>query len=121
MKRIFILMGLLCFLAMPLFAQTTYVLKGTIIDNECLQEHKADIANFVKTHTKECALSCVYSGYSIYINGKAFKFDAQSNAKIEEFLKDKNSKLDVVVTVQQFSDDLTLVSIENQKSLDTEK
>jgi biotin synthase-related radical SAM superfamily protein len=115
MKKIFILISLLCLLATSSFAQTAAVLKGTIIDLECLEAHKEDLANFMNTHAKECALSCAYSGYAIYVDGKAYKFDAQSNAKIEEFLKNKDSKLAVVVTVQQFTDDLTLVSIENQK------
>lgn len=119
MKRMLMLAALMCFITAPLLAQTAdvpiMVLKGTIIDNECLEAHKDNIEPFLKSHTKECALSCAYGGYAIYTEGKAYKFDAQANAKIEEFLKGKDSKLDVVVNVQQFTDDLTLVSIENQK------
>ena len=119
MKKFFMLAGLFCFLAMPVLAQEVLEITGTIIDNECLEAHKADpdFAAYVKAHTKECALKAgPYSGYSIYTpNNKAYKFDAQSTAQIEDFLKKEDSKLDVVVEVQQFTDDLTLVSIKNQE------
>lgn len=93
-------------------------LKGDIIDNACASAQKADkLAEFVKTHTKACALMapCVLSGYSIYADGKLSKFDKVSNAKIEDFLKKKESKLQVVVKAKKIGDMLSLESIENQK------
>ncbi|MCX5701607.1 MAG: hypothetical protein NTW64_01335 [Candidatus Omnitrophica bacterium] len=94
----------------------TMILKGDIIDNMCAGSQKAEqLAEFVKTHNKTCALSCVASGYSIFADGKLQKFDMESNAKIEEFLKKQDSKLQVSVVVKKVGDVLSLVSIENQK------
>ena len=55
------------------------------------------------------------SGYSISVDGKLYKFDAASNAKVAEFFKNADSKLQVSVTAKQVGDELSLVSIENQK------
>ncbi|MDD5505470.1 MAG: hypothetical protein PHR73_01785 [Candidatus Omnitrophica bacterium] len=93
------------------------VLKGDIIDNMCAGKHKETLAEFVKTHTKECALmpDCVASGYSLFADGKLYAFDQDSNAKVAEFLKNADSKLQVTVTAKQVGDELSLASIENQK------
>ena len=90
-------------------------LKGDIIDNMCAGANKDTLAEFVKTHTKECAISCMSSGYSIFANGKLYKFDKDSSAKVGEFLQKADSKLQVTVTAKQVGDELNLVSIENQK------
>jgi opacity protein-like surface antigen len=91
-------------------------IKGTIIDNMCAGAHKADMGEFIKTHTKSCALmtDCAASGYSIYADGKLMQFDKGSSAKIEEFLKKDDSKLEVVVETEKVGDELKLVSIKNQ-------
>jgi len=93
------------------------VLKGDVIDNMCAGMNKDNLADFVKTHTKECALkpACIDSGYSIFADGKLYKFDKDSNVKVAEFLKVTDSKLQVTVTAKQVGDELNLVSIENQK------
>ncbi|MFA6358655.1 MAG: hypothetical protein WCY09_08390, partial [Candidatus Omnitrophota bacterium] len=57
------------------------VLKGDIIDNMCAGANKDTLAEFVKTHTKDCALKCATSGYSIFADNKLSKFDNESNAK----------------------------------------
>jgi hypothetical protein len=90
--------------------------QGTIIDNRCAGSHKKDLGAFVKTHTKECTLmpGCVASGYSLYMNGKLMAFDKESNSKIEKFLNEKSSKLDVVVTAQKENKMLKLLTIKNQ-------
>jgi len=95
----------------------TMTITGTIIDNMCAGAHSADLDEFIKTHPKSCALmpDCVASGYLIYADGKLSKFDKASSAKIEEFLKKKDSKLTVVATVKKVGEELSLVSIENQK------
>lgn len=92
-------------------------LKGTIIDNMCADGSKENLAEFVKTHTKQCALMehCVASGFSIYADGELHKFDAASNKKIAEFLKKTDSNLQVVVNAEKSDKELSLVSIENQK------
>lgn len=92
------------------------VLKGDLIDNLCAGMNKDTLAEFVKTHTKDCVLkpACSDSGYSIFANGKLYKFDKDSNAKAAEFLKAADSKLQVTVTAKQVGDELSLVSIENQ-------
>ncbi|MFA5119456.1 MAG: hypothetical protein WC695_11525 [Candidatus Omnitrophota bacterium] len=117
MKKNFLLVTLFCLLTTFAFAQSSseaIVLKGDIIDTMCADAHKGDLAGFVATHTKECALACVASGYELYTDGKLMKFDAASNAKIEEFLKKEDSKLQVSVTVQKTGETLNLLSIENQ-------
>lgn len=92
-------------------------LKGTVIDNMCADGNKDNIAEFIKTHTKQCALMehCVASGFSIYADGELHKFDDESNAKIAEFLRRSDSKLNVVVKAERSGRELSLISIENQK------
>ena len=101
--------------AMPAAEQVT--LTGTIIDNNCAGAHKDDMAAFITTHTKECALmpGCVESGYSIFADGKLSKFDKDSSAKIAAFLRMPDSKLQVVVIANKAGEELSLVSIANQK------
>jgi hypothetical protein len=104
--------------AAPVKEAEEMVLKGDIIDNNCANALKPDkLAEFVKGHLKACTLmpNCVASGYSIYSDGKLHKFDKPSNAKIEEFLKVAENKLQVVVKAKKTAEGLSLVSIENQK------
>jgi len=112
------MLGLLTvlFVSLALSAGETMTLKGDIIDNMCANGHKDELADFVKTHTKKCALmpSCAASGYSLYADGELHRFDVTSNAKIEEFLKEENSKLQVVVIAKKIGEELSLVSIANQ-------
>jgi hypothetical protein len=91
-------------------------LKGDIIDNMCADGHKDDLAEFVTSHTKSCALmpNCIASGYSLFVDGKLHKFDETSNKKIEDFLKKSDSKLQVVVTFTKKDNMISLVSIKNQ-------
>jgi len=112
-----------------IFALTSFVLAetvnaaeamtytGTIIDTACATAHKAGLAEFVKTHPKECALAeaCMASGYNIYANGKLYKFDKASSDKVAEFLKKADSKLEVTVSAEEVNGELRLLSIENQK------
>jgi hypothetical protein len=92
------------------------VLKGDVIDNMCASAHKDALAEFVKTHTKECAIApgCIESGYSLFADGKLYAFSKDSSAKVAEFVKKADSKLQVVITAKQVGDELSLVSIENQ-------
>lgn len=102
--------------AIPMAAAEGVTLNGVVIDNMCAGAHTADLAEFVKAHTKQCTLvpACVASGYSLYREGTLTKFDQASNAKIEEFLKKDDSTLAVSVVATQNGDELTLVSIANQ-------
>lgn len=94
-------------------------LKGDIIDNMCADAQTPEnLANFVATHTKECATApgCVASGYSIYTpDGKLMKFDAESSVKVADYLKTADSKLKVDVTAKKTQDTLSLVSIKAQE------
>lgn len=92
------------------------VLKGDVVDNLCAVANKDTLAEYVKTETKECALKpeCVDSGYSILADGKLYAFDKDSSAKVAEFLKNADSKLQVTVTAKQVGEELSLSSIENQ-------
>lgn len=133
MKKVVLLVLGLCFVTTLAFAQSAsavsapttmgavdnaqITLKGEIIDNMCASSQKPEnLANFIKTHTKECALmpNCAASGYSIFSNTELIKFDKASNAKIEEFLKKADSKLAVEVVAKKVGGELSLVSIKNQ-------
>ncbi|MHB8155140.1 MAG: hypothetical protein ACYDFR_03695 [Candidatus Omnitrophota bacterium] len=89
-------------------------LKGDVIDNMCAGANKDKLAEFVKMHSKGCAISCMNSGYSIFAEGKLYAFDKDSSVKVGEFLKQADSKLQVIITAKQVGDELSLVSIENQ-------
>ncbi len=94
MKRLVLVVLGLCLLVSSGFAAETksaavkkspeLTLKGDIIDNSCAMANKANLASYVKTHTKECALrpGCVASGYSIFADGRLMTFDKKSNKKI---------------------------------------
>jgi len=117
MKKAALFSVLVGIVAVALLPGKPIILKGTIIDNHCAGMSKDNLAEFIKTHTKECALmpECAASGYSIFADGKLHKFDQESSRKIDEFLKKAESKLDVVVTAERVGEALKLVSIENQK------
>ncbi|MDD4899624.1 MAG: hypothetical protein PHG68_03390 [Candidatus Omnitrophica bacterium] len=99
-------------------AMETITLSGQVIDNMCASGHKNDLANFVKTHNKQCVLApgCgEQTGYSLFSGGKLYKFSNESNAMVTSFLKKDENKLDVTVTAQKMGDELKLISIDNQK------
>jgi hypothetical protein len=96
----------------------TEKIDGTIIDNACAEKNKANLAEFIKTHPKSCALmpACTASGYSIYTtDGKLIPFDKVSNTRIEKFLKKKAGRLDVSVMARNVNGTLSLISITNAK------
>ena len=116
MKNLLLGFMAVCLVTTVVFAQETITLKGDIIDNLCAGVNKEDLANFIKTHTKECALmpGCMDSGYAIFSDGTLYKFDPDSNSKIIEFLQKEDSNLQVVVTAKKVGEELSLVSLENQ-------
>jgi hypothetical protein len=91
-------------------------LSGVIIDNMCAKTNKDTLAEFVKTHTKECALmpGCMASGYSIFADGKLWALDQDSSVKVAEFLKQADNEMQVIITAKQVGDELNLITIENQ-------
>lgn len=121
MKKLLYLTIAFCFLTSLSFAAETF--KGYIIDNlsadicdGCLNPDT--LLAFAKGHSKEFVLKpeCAASGYSIVIaNGERMKFDKESNAKIEDFLKAPESKLQVTVEVKKSGKEIVLVSIKNQE------
>jgi hypothetical protein len=116
MKRAAGLFFLVGIVALGFLAAEEMTLKGTLIDNHCADMAKDNLAEFIKTHTKACAImpDCAASGYSIFADGKRYKFDAESSKKVGEFLKKEESKLEVVVKVEKVGEELKLISIENQ-------
>ncbi|MBU0548102.1 MAG: hypothetical protein KJ710_01465 [Candidatus Omnitrophica bacterium] len=137
MKRILFVFIAFCFVSSLAFAQdaaehtvtagamdaaTTMddemVINGYIIDNRCAEANNNDtLSEFVKIHTKQCALmpACIESGYSIYSDGILYVFDTDSNTQIVEFLNNADSKLKVTVVAEQVGDELSLISVENQE------
>ena len=105
-----------------IYAQdTTVTLQGTIIDNKCATAHKDNLPEFIKTHTKDCALmpDCVSSGYALYADGNLMQFDKASNAKVENFLKMKENTLSVVVEAKPT--EINAISIKNAPSSNEKK
>ena len=97
---------------------TNIIVTGYIIDNHCADMQTEDtLQSFVRLHTKECALmpTCAASGYSIYTSdGELLKFDRNSSIRVQQFLEQPNSKLQVEVIAERSGDELKLVSIRNQ-------
>ncbi|MFA5146414.1 MAG: hypothetical protein WC515_03420 [Candidatus Omnitrophota bacterium] len=129
MKRFVLVTAMLVFVSSFAYAQEAgqetvpavenaqVTIKGDIIDNMCAGSKAPEaLAEFAAGHTKECALmpACAASGYSIFADGKLTRFDKDSNTKVEEFLKNPDSKLQVVVAAEKVGDELKLVSIANQ-------
>jgi hypothetical protein len=104
---------------MPVASKDELVtLTGDVIDNMCAGSQTPEsLASFVKTHTKECAIapSCLASGYSIFADGRLWKFDKASSDKVGIFLRAADSKLQVVVDAKKTGEVLTLVAIRNQE------
>ena len=72
MRKIALLILVVGAVVMLLLAAEVMTLTGTVIDNKCAEANKADLANFIKSHPKECALmpACAASGYAIFADGK---------------------------------------------------
>jgi len=110
----------LCLAASFAFAQvTTYAvpMNGIIIDVQSASSNKGNIDVFLKTYTKNNALrpEAVASGYGIFLEDGYMKFNAESNAKIAEFLNQPDSRLEVTVKVMiEENEILNLVSIQNK-------
>jgi len=121
-KLLALLVGLLLVASMAFAAETaaspeTTTLNGVVVDNACASSHNADLAEFVKTHTKDCALmpNCEASGYSLVTpDGQARIFTKQSSKKVAKFLKAKKSTLNVEVKIKKSGAELELVSIKNR-------
>ncbi len=118
MKKFISLLLVLVFAASAAFAQdasSTVTLQGVVIDLKCAGTKDAQqLAEFAKTHAKDCALACASSGYAILADGVLTKFNKDSSVKVEEFLKKADSNLQVVVEVKKAGEELMLVSIKNQ-------
>lgn len=89
------------------------ILTGTLIDNVCATSNLEKIAEFAKTHPKECAIKpeCAASGYSLYADGVLYALDSESNAKVVEFLKSPASTLEVSVEGKLIDGKLSITSI----------
>jgi len=82
----------------PAVKMEILTLKGVIIDNKTASSKKLEeLASFIKAYTKQAALmpESVASGYSLFSQGKLFKFGPRASSRVEEFLKDPKNKLEV--------------------------
>lgn len=114
MKKVLFVLIVLCFVSSLAFAEDAAAPAATT----------ASEATAVTTATTATAATTpevltlkgdvIDNGYSIFADGKLYRFDKDSNAKVAEFLKVADSKLQVTVTAKQVGDELNLVSIENQ-------
>jgi len=123
MKRAFLLVLSICILTSWAIAAepaatssevTAVTLKGDLIDNMCANANKGSLPQFIKTHTKDCAIACAGSGYALVSGDKVYELDALSNAAVQDFLAKSDSKLQVEVEALQMGDKLSVVSIKNQ-------
>lgn len=96
--------------------EKTMVMEGYVIDTKCATANEADLAEFVKVHSKECALlpACAASGYNLYSMGQLWEFDEESSDKVHEFLMKPDSKTHVSVEMMHGKgNEIKLVNIEN--------
>lgn len=123
-KNLLLLALIFVFAGSLVYAQETtgeYAkLKGIIIDTSAVENHRADIADFVKEHPLGYAPNPGVNSdalYSIYTDdGRLLDFDEASSDLISEFLTRLGSTTQVEVEIQQtdYSGDLSLVKIRNQ-------
>jgi len=91
-------------------------MEGYIIDTKCADANMDNLAEFVPSHTKACALApaCAESGYQFYSMGKLWKFDKESSDKVHEFLEMPGSTLHVSVEMMHGEGNMIkLVSVAN--------
>lgn len=103
--------------AKPVIQMNRTTCTGTIIDNKCAKAQINNITEFIKTHTKECALmpECSASGYSFYTDGRLVEFTKDSTPLIIKFLQEKDSQLQVEAVVENLNGRIRLISVKNQK------
>jgi hypothetical protein len=95
-------------------AADTMTMKGYIIDTKCATTNADKLAEFVKTHPKDCALACHETGYNLYSDGKLYKMDKESSDMAYEFLQKPDSKTMVSVeVVMTGGDTVKLVKVMN--------
>ncbi|MBU1125477.1 MAG: hypothetical protein KKC84_05595 [Candidatus Omnitrophica bacterium] len=95
---------------------TTITIKGTIIDAKCVALHKDDMAEFIKTHTKECALKSIEApGHYIFSEGILYSFDFGSTFLILDFLAEQSGSLRVIVEAKKAGESYSLISIKSQE------
>ena len=93
-------------------------LTGYIIDNACAAKHAGDanMGDFVKGHPKGCNQmpGCIASGHQLYVDGKLYKFDKESESKVTDVVKkeksDKGLKVNVEGTVDGDTIHVTSIS-----------
>jgi hypothetical protein len=110
-SALFIVLGL--GLATTASAADTMTMKGYIIDTKCATANAATLADFVKTHPKDCAIACHESGYNLYSDGKLYKFDKASSDMAYDFLQKPDSKTMVSAEVVMTGDTVKLVKVMN--------
>jgi hypothetical protein len=92
------------------------IMVGYIIDRACAIPNKDNLAEYVKTHPKECALApnCQASGYMFYSDGKLYSLDEETNKKVLKFLNKPKSKLHVKAkAIHGEGDNLKITSLSN--------
>ncbi len=97
-------------MATPALAQTKTFNDVAIVDVACSKKVAAD----ADSHTRECALACVKSGFAIVAADKqVLKLDASGNAKVAEALKasDKVDHLRVNVSGDVQGDTLKVTTV----------
>ncbi|MGA2193544.1 MAG: hypothetical protein ABSG42_09255 [Nitrospirota bacterium] len=91
-------------------------LEGFLIDTKCASGKEAKMAEknaeqsgtfseFVKSHSKECVLTCKAGGCSLYSQGRLWKLDKESNNTIISFLRQPGSMLHVKADIVRSSGD----------------
>lgn len=97
-------------LAAPALAETKTFNDVAVVDVACSKRVAAD----PNSHTRECALACVKSGFAIVTaDQQILKLDASGNAKVAEALKasDKVDHLRVNVSGDVQGDTLKVTSV----------
>ena len=110
MRKLVSFMVLLGLAALPTFGAVESYKDVAVVDVNCSKKTAAE----PDSHTRECALKCVASGFGIVTSSKQFlKFDAEGNKQVTEALKASNKKdhLRVDVTGDVQGDTLKVSSV----------
>lgn len=113
MKRFIAMVTVLCFAAMPAFAQGAKSAKkeektegkwhGYIVDAMCARTmvKKGNPMERAAKHTRDCALEdeCASSGYGLLYDGKYYKFDEAGDKKAKDVIEKSSTEKGMMVDV----------------------
>jgi uncharacterized protein YcfL len=87
---VLIIVALFCFGVVATAKTKKVKLTGYVVDKACSAKisQKENVQEAAMGHTKKCALmdGCAKSGYSVFVDGKFYEFDAKGNETAKALL-----------------------------------